>query len=196
MGEKLFGAGRGVDDLVYVRLSAGIGAGLILSGRPYHGSLGVAGEIGHILSDRQGSICRCGNRGCLETIASPVAVAALLEQSTGRPVSIPALLELVAADHRGAQRAVADAGEAVGTVLAALVNIVNPQLLLVGGELAGAGETLLDPIRTAIARHCVAPAGDSVRVAAGTLGPRAEVLGAAALILAQSPHTLAQRVKR
>ena len=196
LGEKLFGAGRGVDDLVYVRLSAGIGAGLILSGRPYHGSLGVAGEIGHILSDRQGSICRCGNRGCLETIASPVAVAALLEQSTGRPVSIPALLELVAADHRGAQRAVADAGEAVGTVLAALVNIVNPQLLLVGGELAGAGETLLDPIRTAIARHCVAPAGDSVRVAAGTLGPRAEVLGAAALILAQSPHTLAQRVKR
>jgi predicted NBD/HSP70 family sugar kinase len=196
LGEKLFGAGRGVDDLVYVRLSAGIGAGLILSGRPYHGSLGVAGEIGHILSDRNGSICRCGNRGCLETIASPVAVAALLERSTGRPVSIPALLELVAAEHRGAQTAVADAGEAVGTALAALVNIVNPQLLLVGGELAAAGEMLLDPIRAAIARHSVAPAGASVRVATGTLGPRAEVLGAAALILAQSPHTLAQRVKR
>ena len=195
LGEKLFGAGRGVDDLVYVRLSAGIGAGMILSGRPYQGSLGVAGEIGHILSDPRGSICRCGNRGCLETVASPVAVAALLERSIGQPVSIPALLELVATGHRGAQRAVADAGEAVGTAVAALVNIVNPELLLVGGELAAAGEILLEPIRAAIARHCVAPAAASVRVAPGALGARAEVLGAAALILAQSPHTLAQRVK-
>jgi predicted NBD/HSP70 family sugar kinase len=169
---------------------------MILSGRPYHGSLGVAGEIGHVLSDPQGPICRCGNRGCLETIASPIAVAALLERSFNRPVPIATLLELVASDHRGAQRAVADAGEAIGTVIAALVNILNPQLVLVGGELAAAGDIILEPIRAAIARHCVAPASASVRVAAGTLGPRAEVLGAAALILAQSPHTLARRVKR
>jgi predicted NBD/HSP70 family sugar kinase len=196
LGENLFGAGRGVDDLVYVRLSAGIGAGLILSGRPYHGSLGIAGEIGHVLSDPQGPICRCGNRGCLETIASPVAVAALLERSIGQPVSIATLLEMVADGHRGARRAVTDAGEATGRVLAALVNVVNPELLLFGGELAAAGEVILEPIRAALARHCVAPAAASIRVAAGTLGPRAEVLGAAALILAQSPHTLAQRVRR
>jgi predicted NBD/HSP70 family sugar kinase len=196
LGEKLFGAGQGVDDLVYVRLSAGIGAGMILSGRPYHGSLGVAGEIGHVLSDPKGPICRCGNRGCLETIASPVAVAALLERSMGEPVSVATLLELVAADHRGARRAVGDAGEAAGTVLAALVNVLNPELLLIGGELAAAGDAILDPIRAALARHCVAPASAAVRVAAGTLGPKAEVLGAAALILAQSPHTLAQRIKR
>jgi predicted NBD/HSP70 family sugar kinase len=196
LGEKVFGAGRDIDDLVYVRLSAGIGAGMILSGRPYHGYLGVAGEIGHALTDPHGAICRCGNRGCLETVASPVAVAALLQRSENRPVSIQTLLELVATDHRGARRAVADAGEAVGNVLAVLVNIVNPQLVLIGGELAAAGDVLLDPIRAAIARHGVAPASASVRVTTGTLGPRAEVLGAAALILAQSPHALAQRVKR
>jgi predicted NBD/HSP70 family sugar kinase len=196
LGEKVFGAGRDVDNLVYVRLSAGVGAGLILSGRPYHGSLGVAGEIGHALVDPDGAICRCGNRGCLETVASPVAVAGLLERSTGRPISIPTLLEMVAAQHRGASRAVADAGAAVGRVLAVLVNIVNPELVLVGGELAGAGDVILDPIRAAIQRDCVAPASASVRVAAGTLGPRAEVLGAAALILARSPHTLAERFKR
>ncbi|MGZ4218557.1 MAG: ROK family transcriptional regulator [Solirubrobacteraceae bacterium] len=196
LGEKVFGAGSAVDDLVYVRLSAGVGAGMILAGRPYHGALGVAGEIGHVLADPGGPICRCGNRGCLETIASPVAVAALLQRSTGRPVSIQTLLELVAADDRGARRAVADAGEAVGKVLSVLVNIINPQLVLVGGELAAAGDVLLDPICAAIERHSVAPAARSVRVAAGTLGPRAEVLGAAALILAQAPHTLAQRVKR
>lgn len=196
LGEKVFGAGRDVDDLVYVRLSAGIGAGMILSGRPYHGSLGVAGEIGHVLTDPHGAICRCGNRGCLETVASPVAVAALLERSTRQPVSIQTLLDLVAAGDRGARRGVADAGEAVGAVLAVLVNIVNPRLLLVGGELAAAGDVLLDPIRASIERHSVAPASASVRVAAGTLGARAEVLGAAALILAQSPHALADRVKR
>lgn len=196
LGEKVFGAGSEVNDLVYVRLSAGVGAGLILDGRPYHGALGVAGEIGHVLADPQGPICRCGNRGCLETIASPVAVAALLERSTGRPVSIQTLLELVAAEDRGARRAVADAGEAVGRVAAVLVNIVNPELLLVGGELAAAGDVLLDPMRAAIERHSVAPAARSVRVAAGTLGSRAEVLGAAALILARSPHALAERVTR
>jgi len=195
LGEKVFGAGRDVDDLVYVRLSAGIGAGMILSGRPYHGSIGVAGEIGHVLTDPHGHICRCGNRGCLETIASPVAVAALLQRSTGTPVSPQTLLDLVAADDRGARRAVAEAGQAVGTVLAVLVNILNPQLLLVGGELAAAGDVLLDPIRASIERHCIAPASASVRVAAGTLGTRAEVLGAAALILAHSPRALADRAR-
>ena len=194
LGEKVFGAGRDVDDLVYVRLSAGVGAGLILSGRPFHGSLGVAGEIGHVLVDPRGAICRCGNRGCLETIASPVAVAALLERSIERPVTISTLLELVAAEDRGARRAVSDAGATVGAVVAALVNIVNPELVVVGGELAATGDVVLDPIREAIKRHCVAPASGAVRVTAGTLGPRAEVLGAAALILAQSPQVLAERV--
>ena len=196
LGEKVFGAGSEVDDLVYIRLSAGVGAGMILAGRPYHGAIGVAGEIGHVLADPSGPICRCGNRGCLETIASPVAVAALLQRSTGRPVTIQALLELVAAEDRGARRAVADAGEAVGKAVSALVNIVNPQLVLVGGELAAAGDVLLDPIRVAIERHSVAPAARSVRVSAGSLGPRAEVLGAVALILAQAPHMLAERVLR
>jgi predicted NBD/HSP70 family sugar kinase len=194
LGEKAFGAARGVEDLVYIRLSAGIGAGLILGGRPYQGVRGVAGEIGHVLSDPAGPICRCGNRGCLESIASPVAVSALLERSTGEPVSVKHLLELVAAGHRGARRAVADAGEAVGRALSMLVNILNPQLVVVGGDLAQTGRILLDPIVAAIERHSVAPAAAAVRVTAGMLGERAEVLGAAALILAQSPRALVQRL--
>ena len=117
LGEKVFGAARGVDDLIYIRLSAGIGAGLILDGPAVSRRRGVAGEVGHVLSDPTGRICRCGNRGCLEMVASPVAVAALLEQSIGEPVSIKRLLELVAAGDRGARRAVADAGEAVGRAL-------------------------------------------------------------------------------
>jgi predicted NBD/HSP70 family sugar kinase len=193
LGEKAFGAGRDVDDLVYVRLSAGIGAGLILGGKPYRGSEGFSGEIGHALADPAGAICRCGNRGCLETVASPVAVAALMERSTGRPVSVQGLLELVRTGDRGARRAVAEAGEAVGRAVSTLVNLLNPSLVVIGGDLASAGDVLIDPIRAAIERHTVPPAA-SVHVTSGTLGDRAEVLGAAGLILAQSPHALVRRV--
>ncbi len=194
LGEKVFGAGRGTGEMIYVRLSAGIGAGLILDGRPYRGAAGVAGEIGHVLTVPDGLICRCGNRGCLETVASPVAVAALLERSTGRPVSLPRLLELVSQGDRGARRAVADAGEAVGRAISALVNLLNPELVVIGGDLAAAGAVLLDPLKQAVQRHSVAPAAAAVQVTAGALGDRAEVLGAAALILARSPRVLAQRV--
>jgi predicted NBD/HSP70 family sugar kinase len=196
LGEKVFGAGRGVDDLVYVRLSAGIGAGLVVDGRLYQGAHGVAGEIGHVPIDDHGLICRCGNRGCLETIASPVAVASLLERSTGMPVSVPRLFELLRAEDRGATRAVSDAGDAVGRALAALVNLLNPELVLVGGDLAAAGAVVVDPIRAAIHRYSVAVAAAGVRVELGTLGDRAEVLGAAALILAQSPRALARHIER
>lgn len=194
LGEKVFGVAQGVDDLIYVRLSAGVGAGLILNGAPYHGARGVAGEIGHVTVVENGLICRCGNRGCLETVASPVAVAELLERSMGQPVSVQALLDLVKAGDRGAQRAVSDAGDLVGRALAMIVNTLNPELVVVGGELAGAGSVVLDPIRAAIERHGVMPAAHVVNVTAGTLGDRAEVLGAAALILAQSPGALARRI--
>ncbi len=194
LGEKAFGAARGVDDLVYIRLSAGIGAGLIIDGQPYHGRLGVAGEVGHVLSDPRGPICRCGNRGCLETVASPVAVAALLERSLRQPVTVPRLLELVAEGHRGARRAVAEAGQAVGQALSMVVNVLNPELVVVGGDLAQAGDILLSPIAAEIERHSVAPAAAAVRVTAGMLGPRAEVLGAAALILAKSPRALVAKL--
>ncbi len=194
LGEHVFGAGHGVDDMVYVRLSAGIGVGLILGGAPYRGRTGIAGELGHVRVDPGGAICRCGNRGCLETVAAPRVIAQLLERSRHEPVSVPQLLELVRAGDRGARRAVADAGATIGEAVAAVVNVLNPELLVFGGDLAGAGDTLLDAVRTAIERSAVAPAARAVRVTAGTLGERAEVLGAAALLLAQSPHTLALRV--
>ena len=86
MGELLFGAGRGNRDMVYLRLSAGVGVGLIIDGRPYRGVGGIAGEVGHIPVADNGLICRCGNRGCLETVASPVAVADLLARSGRDPL--------------------------------------------------------------------------------------------------------------
>ena len=194
LGERAFGAGRGSEDFAYIRLSAGIGAGLILGGRPYHGAGGVAGEIGHVLSDPAGPVCRCGNRGCLEAVAGPVAVAAQVARGAGRPVTVADLLALAAGGDRGAREAIAGAGEAVGRAISTLVNLLNPELVVVGGDLAQTGAVLLDPIAVAIARHSVAPAAGAVTVCAGTLGARAEVLGAAALVLARSPRALAERI--
>src|SRR5215468_4089190 len=195
LGEKVFGAGRNVDDMIYIRLSAGVGAGLILAGQPYRGGYGMAGEIGHVCVQPSGQICRCGNRGCLETVASAVAVARLLEHVVERPMTPDQLFDLLAADDRGARRAVADAGEAVGMVVSWVVNVLNPELVVIGGDLAAAGDVLLDPIRASIQRHSVPGAAADVHVTAGVLGDRAEVLGAAALILAQSPLALAERVR-
>jgi predicted NBD/HSP70 family sugar kinase len=194
LAERAFGAGRDVDNLVYIRLSAGLGAGLILGGRPYVGAAGIAGELGHVLSDPRGPICRCGNRGCLEAVAGPVAVAQMLEATLGREVSVIELMELVAAGDRGACRAVAEAGEAIGRASAGVVNLLNPELLLVGGELAQAGEVLLEPLGAELERHTIPAAGDAVRVGVGTLGARAEVLGAAALALSDAPRVLAARL--
>ena len=94
----------------------------------------------------------------------------------------------------GCRRVIADAGRAIGRAVAELLNVLNPELVVVGGELAGAGAVLLDSIRSSIERNAVMPASGAVNVTAGTLGDRAEVLGAAALILAQSPRVLARRV--
>ena len=194
MGEHLFGAGRGVADMLYLRLSAGVGLGMILGGHLYGGVSGIAGEIGHNPAVQDGLICRCGNRGCLETVASPVAVADLLTRSRREPVSLAGLLKLVHSGDRGARRAVADAGDAVGRAIAGAVNLLNPQLVIIGGELAVAGDVLLDPIRAAVERRAVAPAARDVRIAQGALGENAEVLGAAAIQLARAPEALAARL--
>ena len=191
LAERLYGAGRNTDDMVYVRLSAGIGAGIVTDGRLLLGIGGLAGEIGHLRAVRDGLVCRCGNRGCLETVASPVSIARLLEESWGQPVEPSDLATLLTTDNAGARRVVEDAGEAVGRALAGLVTLVNPQLIVIGGDLAAAGEILFEPIRLAIARGALPSAAKEVTVVAGELGPYAEVRGAAGGVLARAPRSLA-----
>ena len=125
-------------------------------------------------------------------MASSVAVARLLEQSSGQCMSVAKMLELVQLGDRGAVRAVTDAGDAIGRAVAVFVNALNPEMVVVGGELAAAGESLLGPIRAAILQHAVFPAAARVKVVQGSLGDRAEVLGAAALLLDRAPAALAQ----
>jgi len=182
LAEFSFGAGRGLSDMVYVRLGSGCGAGLVLGGSLHHGAAGLAGEIGHVQVREDGAVCRCGNRGCLETIAGDAAIRALLRPARGHDVSRQEVLELVAAGDLGTTRVVSDAGYAIGRVLADLCNAVNPEAVVVGGELSEAGEPLLAAIREAIDRYALPGAAEVVKVVHGELGERAELLGAVALV--------------
>lgn len=188
--EWRYGAARGVDDMIYIRLAAGIGAGLVTDGRPLLGARGLVGEVGHLCVDPGGLICRCGNRGCLETVASPVAIARLLTGSGDDTVTPTDLPGLVADGAKGALRAIEDAGYAVGRALAELVTVLNPRLVVVGGDLAVIGEPLFEPLRTALRRFALPSAFEDLTVVPGELGDRAEALGAAGLVLAKAPQYL------
>lgn len=191
LAESLYGTARNCDHMIYIRLSAGIGAGIVTDGQLLTGGNGLAGEVGHLQVEPTGRVCRCGNRGCLETVASPVAIADLLAQSWNRPVDTDELFRLLEAGDHGAQRAVEDAGEAIGRCIAAMVTLFDPELIVVGGELATAGETLFEPLRRSIRRHVMPRSAKLHRVVAGELGDRAAVLGAAGLVLAKTPDVLA-----
>ncbi len=186
LAELVWGAGQGKSDVAYIKLATGIGAGLILGGRIHHGIGGTAGEIGHTLIVEAGAVCRCGNRGCLETLASARAIADLLSASRGEPISTRRLLELSAAGDAAAQRLIGDAGRAVGVAVANLCNLLNPQCVIVGGDLSAAGDVLLEPLGDSVRRNAIPSTVDDIEIVPGVLGERAELLGALALVMHES----------
>ncbi len=194
LAEVTFGAAVGARYAVYVSISSGIGAGIVVEGRPYRGARGIAGEIGHLLMDPDGRICRCGNRGCLETVASGPALLDLMRASRGEAFSLDQVLDLAAAGDSGCRRAIADAGRNVGRALASVVSILGPEVVVVGGELSRAGDDLLVPLIDAIRRFALPAATHQLAVVRGALGDRANLLGALALVVAQSDHAVAARL--
>ena len=194
LAEVTLGAGRNASFAAYVSISSGIGAGIIVEGRPYRGHRGTAGEIGHFVVDPQGPICRCGNRGCLETLASGPALLRLVQASRDDELTVRQMIELARDGDAGCRRAIADAGQAVGRVVAGLVNLFSPEMVVVGGDLGEAGDLLLDPLREAVRRDALPAAATELKVVAGELGERANLLGALALVLMQSEHEVAARV--
>jgi len=189
LAELTHGAGRGASDLVYLKVSSGIGAGLILGGRLHRGTGGVAGELGHILVAPEGAVCRCGNRGCLETAASTGALLEMLRRSHGE-LTVAEMLRLAREGDLGCRRVISDAGRVVGSAVAVVLNLLNPELLVVGGDLAEAGDLLLDGVRSSVRLAALPAAVDAAAVVAGGLGERAQVLGALALAIGEAGATL------
>jgi predicted NBD/HSP70 family sugar kinase len=193
LAEAAFGAGRDAGDLIYLKVSSGIGAGLILNGRLYRGSSGLAGELGHVLVDPDGLVCRCGNRGCLETLAATGALIELLRRSHGQ-LTVAHMLAAARDGDLGCRRVIADAGRAIGRAVATLLNVLNPELLVLGGDLAAAGDLLLDRVRESVGRAALPEAARTAAVVAGVLGERAQVLGALALVVSEADRAFPTRL--
>jgi glucokinase len=196
LGEHVYGAGRGCRHLIYMTVSTGIGGGLIIDGRLYRGATGVAGEVGHMTIEPDGPLCGCGNRGCLEALASGTAIAARGEELVAQGGS--ALLARLAQEQgdltaetvsRAAdqgdvacQGIIRRAGYYLGIGLASYVNIFNPEAIIIGGGLAKAGELLLAPARAEMAARAMSEALKAVQLKPAELGDYAGVMGMVALL--------------
>jgi len=195
LGEHAFGAGRGVSNLIYITVSTGIGGGIVIGGKLYEGACGAAGEIGHTTIDVNGPHCSCGNVGCLEMLASGKAIAreaqrlisggarsCILELAEGELQNVTAQT-VSAAAQRGdatAKAVVAKAAAYLGVGLVNLVNIFNPEMIIVGGGVAKMGDSLLDGARRVVAERAFQLPARAVRIVPSELGDNAGILGAVA----------------
>lgn len=176
LAELRLGAATGARDFLLVQIGTGIAGALVLGGQPYAGAHGLGGELGHITVDPHGPPCGCGGRGCLETIASAAAIARRYRERSGEQHADSAeVIARVAAGDAVAAQVWAEAVEALAAVLAAYQNALDPELIVIGGGLAGAADALLGPLRRALAARlsfqhlpdlAVSPLGDD----AGGLG--------------------------
>jgi predicted NBD/HSP70 family sugar kinase/biotin operon repressor len=185
MAEHQHGAGRGAADLFYVKLASGVGAGLVLGGRLHRGVAGMAGEVGHVLAREDGTVCRCGSRGCLETEVSTQRLLDLLRSVYSDALDLPGLLSLDARGEIAVRRVLTDAGHTVGRVLAGLCTTLNPSTIVIGGSL-GTSSTLVQAIRAGVDRYAHPESAASVAVVPGRFGGRAEIMGSLALAISRA----------
>jgi glucokinase len=201
IGEHTFGAGVGASEMLMLTLGTGVGGGIISGGRPCRGASGAAAEFGHIILDVDGPPCpaNCPSNGCMEAyvagpaMAAAAAVAARLKPDSGlgralaagRVVDSRLLTRIAQEGDAGAMAVLERAGEYLGAGLVTLTNIFDPEVIVIGGGAAAAGELLFAPARRVLAARGLPPARDRVRVVPAALGPDAGFIGAAALALTE-----------
>lgn len=203
LAEHYFGIGRGVNNFVYLTVSTGIGGGIIINGKLYSGPSGSAGEMGHMTIDVNGPRCNCGNIGCFEVLASGTAVAreAVRRISQGERSAITDIVkgklenitakEVSQAAEAGDSLALAVISQAafyLGVGMVNLVNIFNPEMIIVGGGMSKMGDLLLAPARRVVRERAFPLSARAVRIVSGQLGDNAGVLGAAAFARQQKIH--------
>jgi len=193
-GEHRLGAGKGVANLIYLAIGTGIGGGIVINGQLYNGADGCAGEIGHMTVDVNGPWCNCGNIGCLETLASGTAMAkeaikrvsrggksSLITLTQGRVENITAKMIAHAARQGDslARDIIAKSADYLGVGMINLVNIFNPELIIVGGGVAGLGNLLLKPARKVMKERAFSLPAHTVRILRAKLGNNSGIIGAA-----------------
>ena len=196
LGELNYGAVKGCENLICITVGTGIGSGLILNGKLVRGASNAAGEIGHIkLQMNGGPICGCGDTGCLEAFASGPSIVAMAEDyikggkstkfremANGSPITPYIVCEAAKAGDPVAQRIFTIMGEYIGIGLASVVNLLNPEKIIVGGGVADAGDILLKPMTEALKKRAMKIAGSAVEIVPAQLGNTAGVIGSSLLI--------------
>jgi glucokinase len=201
LGEWWCGAARGGRNVVGLTIGTGIGGGLILNGTLYHGSADVAGEIGHSTIDSTGRRCKCGNYGCLEAYASGPAIAERAREAIAgdeqsiisrmvdgdlRAITAQTVYDAAKQGDETAREVVRDTARFLGTGVANLVNIFNPDVVVLAGGVTYAGDALFEPLRAEVRRRAFKPAVDACRIVPGSLSGSAGVVGAVATFKAQA----------
>jgi len=194
IGEWWMGEGKGTSTLVGVTLGTGIGGGIVLDGRVFHGAADVAGEVGHMTIDSTGRKCKCGNYGCLEAYASGPAIAARAIEGleTGETSLLPSIVggdlsrvtaetvyEAIIAGDLYAKEVMRETAKFLGAGLANLINLLNPEMVVISGGVTRAGEHLFEPLRAQIRRRAFRHAEESCRIVSTSLSGMAGVIGAA-----------------
>lgn len=192
LAEHWWGAGRGIDDIAYIKLGTGVGSGHYVHGRMYRGATGVAGEIGHMAIDPSGSPCVCGLRGCLATLVGAQALVARAqsliadypESSLAKEsITIASIEDAALAGDELALQVAREAAEHLGIAVAGMLNLMNPAVVILGGGLARLGDLLLQPLRDIVRRRTLVSSVAAAEVRTSALGPRAVAIGAATLML-------------
>ncbi|ANG86802.1 transcriptional regulator [Microbacterium aurantiacum] len=184
LAEAREGAGRASRSSVFIRIGHTISAGIIVDGDLFRGVNGKAGQIGHVTLDENGPICRCSNRGCLETYAAGPALLSLFPPGEGMQ-RLGDLLQAAESGDGSSRRVIADAGRHIGVAAASLCNLFDPELIIVGGELGLAGELLMAPMRHSLERTALASADGLPEIVEASFGEWAETRGAIATALDQ-----------
>ena len=197
VAEGRVGAARGVRSYVCVYVDMGIGSGIVTDGRLFFGQRGLSGEIGHCPVVADGPPCGCGRSGCLETVASTMALARAAERAiaegetsvlSGRPtIDAAAITQAALAGDTLSVRLLADAGEHLGRGVSYLLNILNPEMVVLAGPYAAAGEILLAPLRASVARHAIRPEG--VTIVPSTLRERADLIGSVLMVMDETTRS-------
>jgi glucokinase len=199
LAEHRAGAAMGASEVVLMTIGTGIGGGLILSGRLYRGSIGSGAELGHIVIDKDGPPCQgnCPNRGCIEALASGTALAREARRiaagwpgsglgqafAQDRELAGPLVTELAHDGDPASLEVLQLIGTRLGVAFASLVNVFNPELIVVGGGVMAAGELLLEPARAEMRRRALPPSRDVVQIVAARFGTESGMIGAAALAI-------------
>ena len=191
LAEHYWGAGKGIDDFIYIKIAHGIGAGYILNGATYRGAGGVAGEMGHLPLDPNGELCVCGLRGCLATFIGKPALTKRTKDLLSiypdsnlkdKECSLQAIEESALSGDKLAMQLVREVADYLGIAISGWFNLMNPSLAILGGALAGLGEQLLGPLRAKV-RNSTLVSKAAVDIKTSELGPRAVAIGAATLAL-------------